>query len=171
MSSKYSSILFKPEQFHEIGPFRLPVYHDLTPGEAKGIDEISRKQSKQTFKSIRLAQQIAKDKSITTKEAIDLMAGISEDEGQEIALEYTAELEQLQSETISTVEQQVDFVTLVLQYRGEAKIKNKWQEISDWTIEDTHEMPKKLLEELYTFILWERDGWPKEGKDEAEEKN
>ena len=171
MSSKYSSILFKAEQFHEIGPFRLPVYHDLTPGEAKGIDEISRKQSKQTFKSIRLAQQIAKDKKISTKEAIDMMSELGEEAGQDIALEYTNELEQLQSETVSTVEQQVDFVTLVLQYRGEAKIKNKWQQLSDWTIEDTHEMPKKLLEEIYTFILWERDGWPKEGKGEAEEKN
>ena len=169
MSSKYASLLFQPTEYHHIGPFRLPIYSDLTPGEAKGMEDLTRKQSKQTFKSIRLAQQIAKDKNISTKEAIDLMSNVGEEDTQELTLQYSSELVQLQSEAVSAVEQQVDFVTLVLQYRGEAKIKNKWQTLEDWTTDDTHKMPSKLLEEIFEFITWERDGWPKAGKDEAEE--
>jgi len=166
--SKYASILFAPEKFHEIGPFRFPIYNDLTPGESKGIEAISRKQSKQTFKSIKLAQQIAKDKKISTQQAIELMSNLGDDDSQDLAIKYADQLEQLQSDGISAVEQQIDFVTLVMQYRGEAKIKGKWQLLDDWNEDDTQSMPTKLLEQVFEFIIWERDGWPKEGKDEAE---
>lgn len=166
--SKYSSILFAPDKFHHIGPFRFPIFEDLTPGEAKGIEIITRKQSKQTFKSIRLAQQIAKDKKITTKEAIDMMSNLGENDSEDLAILYSKELEQLQSEGVSAVEQQIDFVTLVMQYRAEAQIKGKWQALTDWAEDDTNSMPTKLLEEIFNFVIWERDGWPKEGKDEAE---
>ena len=166
--SKYSSILFAPEKFHEIGPFRFPIYNDLTPGESKGIEAISRKQSKQTFKSIKLAQQIAKDKKISTQEAIDLMSNLGDDDSQDLAIRYADQLEQLQSDGISAVEQQIDFVSLVMKFRGEAKIKGKWQRLDDWGEDDTQSMPTKLLEQVFEFIIWERDGWPKEGKGEAE---
>jgi len=166
--SKYASILFSPEKFHEIGPFRFPVFCDLTPGESKGIEAISRKQSKQTFKSMKLAQQIAQDKKISTQEAIELMSNLGDDDSQDLAIKYADQLEQLQSDGISAVEQQIDFVTLVMRFRGEAKIKGKWQLLDDWTEDDTQSMPTKLLEEVFEFIIWERDGWPKEGKGEAE---
>lgn len=166
--SKYASILFAPERFHEIGPFRFPIYNDLTPGESKGVEAISRKQSKQTFKSIKLAQQIAKDKKIRTQEAIELMSNLGDDDSQDLAIKYAEQLEQLQSDGISAVEQQIDFVTLVMRFRGEAKIKGKWQLLDDWTEDDTQSMPTKLLEEVFEFIIWERDGWPKGGKGEAE---
>ena len=138
--SKYSSILFVPDKFHHIGPFRFPVFEDLTPGEAKGIEMLTRKQSKQTFKSIRLAQQIAKDKKITTKEAIDMMSNLGDNDSED----------------------------LVMQYRGEAQIKGKWQSLKDWSEDDTDSMPSKLLEQIFEFVIWERDGWPTEGKPEAE---
>jgi len=166
--SKYSSILFVPDKFHHIGPFRFPVFEDLTPGEAKGIEMLTRKQSKQTFKSIRLAQQIAKDKKITTKEAIDMMSNLGDNDSEDLAIQYSKELEQLQSEGVSAVEQQIDFVTLVMQYRGEAQIKGKWQSLKDWSEDDTDSMPSKLLEQVFEFVIWERDGWPTEGKPEAE---
>ena len=76
--SKYASLLFSPAEYHEIMPFRFPVYHDLVPGEAKGIEEMTRKQSKNTFKSIKVAQKIAKQRGITTKEAVELLSSISE---------------------------------------------------------------------------------------------
>ena len=63
--SKYASLLFSPETYHEIGPFRFPVYKDLVPGEAKAMEELSRKQSRATFKSIQLAKKIGKDKGLS----------------------------------------------------------------------------------------------------------
>ena len=56
------------------------MYHDLVPGEAKGIEEIGRKQSKSTFRSLKLAKRIAKDKEITTKEAIELLANTADNQ-------------------------------------------------------------------------------------------
>ena len=159
--SKYSSLLFAPEKYHEIGPFRFPIYEDLVPGEAKRVEEISRKQAKATFTSVKLAKRIAQDKQISTTEALDL---ISTPTGSttELLLDYTDDLEELQRNANGVVEQQIEFVTLFMRHRGEAKLPDKkgWQKLTDWTAEDTEEMPTKLMEQVFQVMLWERDGWP-----------
>lgn len=144
-----------------IGPFRFPIYHDLVPGEAKGIEAVGRKQSKSTFRSIKLAQRISKDKGISTKEAIELLSDISE-ENQDLIYDYAAELEEMQRDSAGAVEQQVALVTLFMRYRGEAKLpKSKdWQKLNDWTEEDTEAIPTRLMEEIFKLLTWERDGWP-----------
>ena len=159
--SKYASLLFSPEEYYEIGPFRFPVYHDLVPGEAKGIEEIGRKQSKSTFRSLKLAKRIAKDKEITTKEAIELLANTADN--QELLYDYANELEELQRDSVGAVEQQIAFVTLFMQYRGEAKLPRQkdWQKLSDWTANDTEAIPGRLMEQIFELVTWERDGWPK----------
>lgn len=171
--SKYASLLFAPEEYHEIGPFRFPVYHDLVPGEAKGIETISRKQSRSTFASIKLAQRIAKDKGISTKEAIELL-GKTDDESQDLLYDYAPELEELQRNTVGAVETQIAFVTLFMQYRAEVKLPKAkdWQRVGDWSEEDTEAMPTKVLEDIFRLITWERDGWPEpetEGKSEEDQ--
>lgn len=169
--SKYASLLFAPEEYHEIGPFRFPIYHDLVPGEAKGIEAIGRKQAKSTFRSIKLAQRIAEDKGITTKEAVELL-GSAAAENQELLYDYADQLESLQTDAIGAVEQQIAFVTLFMQYRGEAKLPRSkdWQKLTDWTEADTEAIPNRLLEQIFTLITWERDGWPSaEGNSPAPE--
>lgn len=169
--SKYSALLFRPEEYHEIGPFRFPVYHDLVPGEAKVIEELSKKQSKTTFKSIKLAQRIAKDKGISTKEAVALLGKVGEEET-DLLYDYVAELEELQVDSVGAVEQRLAFVTLFMRYRGEAKLENdEWAQLKDWKEEDTEAMPSKLFNQVFDLVLWERDGWPKpdEGKSEGGE--
>lgn len=168
--SKYASILFSPEKYHEIGPFRFPIYNDLVPGEAKGIEELTRKQSKSTFSSIKLAQRIAKDKGITTKEAIELLGGDGANE--EVLYDYATELEDLQNNSVGAVEQQIAFVTLFMRYRGEVKMPKAkdWEQTKDWSEEDTEAIPTKIMEEIFQLISWERDGWPEpEGKGEADQ--
>lgn len=160
--SKYASLLFSPEKYHEIGPFRFPIYNDLVPGEAKGIEELSRKQSKSTFRSIKLAQRIAKDKGITTKEAVDLLSQAGEEANQDLLYDYASDLEELQKDTIGAVAQQVAFVTLFMRYRGEAKLPgaDDWAKLPDWSEADTEAMPSKVMEDVFSLLLWERDGWP-----------
>lgn len=169
--SKYSALLFKPSTYWEIGPFRFPVYHDLVPGEAKGIEEFSKKQSRSTFKSIKLAQRIAKDKGISTKEAVDLLGKVGSEET-DLVYEYAAELDDLQVDSISAVQQRVEFVTLFMQYRGESKLDgDEWVQLKDWEQGDTENMPTKLMDQVFELVMWERDGWPKENeaKNEDEE--
>lgn len=160
--SKYASLLFSPEKYHAIGPFRFPVYNDLVPGESKGIEEVSRKQSKSTFRSIKLAQRIAKDKGITTKEAVELLSSASDETNQDLLYDYASDLEELQKDTVGAVEQQIAFVTLFMRYRGEAKLPQAktWEKLSDWDEDDTESMPHKVMEEIFTLLIWERDGWP-----------
>jgi hypothetical protein len=169
--SKYASLLFSPEKYHEIGPFRFPIYKDLVPGEARGIETISRKQSKTTFASLKLAQRIAKDRGISTKEAVELLSSNAED-NQEFFYDYATEIEELQSNTVGAVEQQIAYVTLFMQYRGEVKLPRSrdWQKLTDWSEADTEAMPAKYMEEIFRLIGWERDGWPEpEGKSEVVE--
>lgn len=169
--SKYASLLFSPDKYHEIGPFRFPIYNDLVPGEAKCIEEASRQQSKSTYNSIKLAQRIAKDKGITTKEAVDLLSNAAED-NEQLLYDYAADLEELQASGMSAVAQQVAFVTVFMQYRGEAKLPDsqEWQKLSDWTEADTEAIPGRMVKQIFDLITWERDGWPSpEGNVQEEE--
>lgn len=168
--SKYASLLFSPENYYEIAPFRFPIFHDLVPGEAKGIEELTRAQSKSTFKSIKIAQRIAKAKGISTKEAVEFLSNISDGEHEEDIFEFAEELEELNNDQVGNIQTQVSFVTLFMRYRAEAQIngKKKWEKLSDWTVEDTEAMPSAVMGEIFQLILWERDGWPEKGKDEAE---
>ena len=168
--SKYSSLLFAPEKYHEIGPFRFPVFNDLVPGEAKRIEEISRLQSAATFKSIKLAQKIAKDKNIKTKEAIDLLSNVTEADNEDLMMNYAEELEELNNSGVGAVAQQIEYVTLFMQYRGEVKMPGDTEYIKtpDWTMEDTEAMPQKYMAEISEMIGWEREGWPEPaGKEEC----
>lgn len=167
--SKYASLLFSPEEFHEIAPFRFPIFHDLVPGEARGIEEINRKQSKNTFKSLKVAQRIAQSKGITTKEAVNLLANINENGDEDFVYEYAEELEDLQTDAVGEIELQLSFVTLFMKYRAEAQIngKKKWEKLDDWTLEDTEQMPAKIMNEIFQLLLWERDGWPGKGEEAA----
>ncbi len=168
--SKYASLLFAPDKYHEIGPFRFPIYNDLVPGESKGIEEITRKQSKSTFRSIKLAQRIAKDRGVSTKEALEILSQAGDEENQDILYDYASELEELQRENVGATEQQIAFVTLFMRYRGEAKLPRAkdWSKLEDWSEGDTEAMPTKLMHDVFRLITWERDGWPEpkaEGND------
>ena len=164
--SKYASLLFSPEEYHEIAPFRFPIYHDLVPGEARGMEEIQRLQSKNTFKSLKVAQRIAKAKGIPTKEAVELLSKIGEGEDEEMIYEYAEELEDLQRDQVGEVTTKCQFVTLFMKYRAEAQIngKKKWEKLDDWELSDTESMPAKLMDEIFQLMVWERDGWPGKGE-------
>ena len=112
--SKYTGLLFAAEEYWPIGPFRFPIYKDLVPGEAKGIEAVARQQSKSTYASLKLAQRIAKDKGIGVKEAVDMMSTANSDDNQELLYSYAEELENLTNSGISQVEQMTGFATLCL---------------------------------------------------------
>ena len=161
--SKYASLLFAPENYHHIGPFRFPIFHDLVPGEAKGIEDLSRQQAASTFRSVKLAQKIAKDKGITVKASLELLSSQTE-ESQDILLDYVSEFEELQRNSVGATQQQIAFVTLFMKFRGEAILppNKKWVKLDQWDTDDTEAMPSKLMNEIFSLITWERDGWPNE---------
>jgi hypothetical protein len=164
--SKYASILFGAEQHHNIGPFRLPVYHDLVPGESRRIEEVSRKFTAASYKSLQLAKRIAHDRGITMKEAVNLLGRANEPENEDLVMNYVSELEEIEQCQLSPTAQRIAFVTVLLKFRAEIKSPedDEWRHVSDWSDEDTEHMPPALLDELFQFLTWERDGWPEAGK-------
>lgn len=163
--SKYASLLFSPTKYHNIGPFRFPVYEDLIPGESKKIEEYSRQQSRSTLRSLKLAKKIAQDRNITTKEAVELLS--KTDENEDLLYDYAAELEEAQNSGAGAVEQKIAFVTLFMKYRAEVMLpkSKEWTQLNDWSDQDTEQMPSKLLEAVFQLLMWEKDGWPEpEGK-------
>jgi hypothetical protein len=65
----------------------------------------------------------------------------------------------------------IETVTLFMRYRAELKDKGKWIQLSDWEMDDTREMPRRLLDDIFEFVDWERNGWPEEGDDEDDEED
>jgi hypothetical protein len=167
--SKYS-ILFETDRFHEVGPFRFPIFEDLNPGEAKGSELINKKQAKSTYKSMRLAQKISKTEKIKLKDALEILSNLGEEENQDYFFKYAEDVEALNQDSITVTEQKIAFVSLFMRFRGETKLppSDKWTKTKDWEDADTEAMPQKLLDEVFQLFLWERDGWPAEGKAQEE---
>ena len=171
--SKYGSLLFPaPTEFHEIGPFRLPIHKELRPGEIIGIEKIDKQQSKATLAQMKLVRRISKDKDIAPKEAQDLLSNLSEDANSDLLYDYVEEFSEVQNAGISFTQTQIAYVTLLMQYRGQTKMprSREWIQTRDWTQEDTEDLPSEIRKSIYQFLLWERDGWPEpEGKPEEAE--
>ena len=160
--SKYSNLFFKEKEYYEIAPFRFPIYEDLVAGEAEGVENIARNQAQNTYTLLKIAKQVAKKKKISIKEALDILSDTESDN--EVVYDYAEELAEVQRSGTSVAEQQIEMVTLFIKYRGELKDGDKWIPVSDWTREDTLNVPTKLMSDVFEFVNWERNGWPEEGK-------
>lgn len=160
--SKYSSLFFQEKEYHEIGPFRFPIYEDLVAGEAEGVESIARKQAQNTYTLLKIAKAVSKKKKISVKAALEILS--ESDSDNEVLYEYAEELADIQKESATVAEQQIDMTTLFLRFRGEVKESNDWKPVPDWTREDTLAIPSKMLNDIFEFINWERNGWPEEGK-------
>ena len=165
--SKYSKIFFGQKEYYDIAPFRFPIYKDLVAGEIEGIEDVARKQAKNTYALLKIAKDIAVKQEIPVQEALDALADVNEN--QEVLYDYVDQLADIQTNGQSASEQKILTVTLFMKYRAELKEGKKWVQLPDWEISDTREMPSRMLDEIYTFVEWERNGWPDPDDDEEEE--
>ena len=164
--SKYSKVFFGQKKYYDIAPFRLPIYKDLVAGEIEGIEEVGRQQAANTYKLLKIARDLSQKRDIPVQEALDILG--SADENQDVLFDYVDELAEIQTSGQSASEQKIQTVTLLMQYRAEYKEKSKWVKTSDWEESDTREMPSKLLQEIYLFVEWERNGWPEDAEEEPQ---
>lgn len=160
--SKYSNLFFSEKEYYEILPFRFPIYKDLVAGEAEGVENIARNQAQNTYTLLKIAKQLAKKKKISVKEALDILSDADSDN--EVIYDYAEELAEVQRKGSTVAEQQIEMVTLFLKYRGEIEQGEEWKAVGDWTREDTLAMPTRLMNDVFEFVNWERNGWPEEGK-------
>jgi|TARA_B100001564_G_C20634527_1_gene669017 hypothetical protein len=167
--SKYSKIFFGQKKYHDIQPFRFPIYNDLVAGEIEGIEALARKQASNTYALLKIAKDVAQKQDIPVQDALDALSDV--DSNQELLFEYVDELALIQTQGQSVSEMKIETVTLFMRYRAELKERNKWVQVPDWEMDDTREMPRRLLDDIYDFVDWERNGWPEDDDSEEDQGN
>lgn len=156
--SKYSFLLQSEEaEYFELLPtLRLKKHGGWLVAEAIEQEEISRTQSQATIRAVQLAKRIAADKGITLDEAFTALQGGGGVSETELLSDFTEETLEMLNNGASAEASNARLATTFIRTRGEGKIDDKWQPVSDWSIEDTKGMGRKLIAKLMEFIANEQ---------------
>ena len=158
--SKYSFLLqTKAEEYFELLPgVRLKKYGGWLVAEAIEQEEISKLQSQATIRAVQLAKRIAQDKDIPLDEAFGLLQGgggsITE---AELLSEYTEETLSMITSGSSVESTNARMVTAFIRSRGQGMIDGEWQDLADWELEDTKNLPRKAIAKVVEFIAEEQN--------------
>jgi hypothetical protein len=158
--SKYSFLLqTKAEDYCELLPeIRLKKYGGWLVAEAIEQEEISKLQSQATIKAVQLAKRIATAKDIPLDEAFGLLQGgggsITE---AELLSEYTEETLSMITSGSSVESTNARMVTAFIRSRGQGLIDGEWQDLSDWELDDTKNLPRKAIAKVVEFIAEEQN--------------
>jgi hypothetical protein len=164
--TEYTDLLFTTDEYHNIGPFRFPIFHDLTPGELKAISAIDKASATTQLASMELARKISRQEGISAKEALDVLAQASEPKNEELVYKYLPELAALSEQATDDIEILCQYGTVLMQLRGEVKLpgSDEYIKTPDWTAAQTDKIHRGMLTAMRAFVLWERDGWPTSGE-------
>jgi hypothetical protein len=158
--SKYSFLLqTKTEDYFELLPeIRMKKYGGWLVAEAIEQEEISKLQSQATIRAVQLAKRIASDKDIPLDEAFGLLQGgggsITE---AELLSEYTEETLSMITSGSSVESTNARMVTAFIRSRGQGLIDGEWQDLADWEMDDTKNLPRKAIAKVVEFIAEEQN--------------
>jgi hypothetical protein len=167
--SKYSFLLeTKEEGFFDLLPtLRLKKYGGWLVAEAIEQEEISKLQSQATIRAVQLAKRIAAAKDIPLDEAFALLQGGSSLSEVDLLADFTEETLGMISSGSSMESSNARMATAFIRSRGQGLIDGEWKDISDWTIEDTEHLPRKIIAKVVEFIASEQDAEVKEAVETA----
>ena len=167
--SKYSFLLeTKEEGFFDLLPtLRLKKYGGWLVAEAIEQEEISKLQSQATIRAVQLAKRIATAKDIPLDEAFALLQGGSSLSEVDLLADFTEETLGMISSGSSMESSNARMATAFIRSRGQGLIDGEWKDISDWTIEDTEHLPRKIIAKVVEFIASEQDAEVKEAVETA----
>jgi hypothetical protein len=158
--SKYSFLLqTKAEDYFELLPeIRMKKYGGWLVAEAIEQEEISKLQSQATIRAVQLAKRIASAKDIPLDEAFGLLQGgggsITE---AELLSEYTEETLSMITSGSSVESTNARMVTAFIRSRGQGLIDGEWQDLADWELDDTKNLPRKAIAKVVEFIAEEQN--------------
>jgi hypothetical protein len=158
--SKYSFLLqTKAEDYFELLPeIRMKKYGGWLVAEAIEQEEISKLQSQATIRAVQLAKRIASAKDISLDEAFGLLQGgggsITE---AELLSEYTEETLSMITSGSSVESTNARMVTAFIRSRGQGLIDGEWQDLADWELDDTKNLPRKAIAKVVEFIAEEQN--------------
>lgn len=162
--SKYSFLLqTKEEGYFELTPtIRLKKYGGWLVAEAIEQEEISKLQSQATIRAVQLAKRIALAKDIGLDEAFALLQGGGEITETELLADFTEETLSMITSSSSVEATNARMVTAFVRSRGQGLIDGEWQDLADWTLDDSKVLPRKIIAKIVQFIAEEQDSETKE---------
>jgi hypothetical protein len=158
--SKYSFLLeTKEEGFVELLPgLRLKKFGGWLVAEAIEQEEIGKLQSQATIRAVQLAKKVAAAKGVGLDEAFTLLqSGGSSLSEAELLSEFTEETLSMLTSGSSVEATNARMVTAFIRSRGQGLIDGAWQDVSDWSSEDTSALPRKIVAKVVEFIAAEQE--------------
>jgi hypothetical protein len=156
--SKYSFLVqTKTEGYFELLPeIRLKKYGSWLVAESIEQEEISKLQSQATIRAVQLAKRIAASREIPLDEAFALLQGGGSITEAELLSEFTEETLSMITSGSSVEATNARMVTAFIRSRGQGLIDGEWQDLGDWEIEDTKNLPRKSIAKVVEFIAEEQ---------------
>jgi hypothetical protein len=157
--SKYSFLLQneEPEYFDLLPKVRLRKHGGWLVAESIEQEEISRAQSQATIRAVQLAKRIATAKDISLEDAFGLLQSGGNLSEMELLGDFTEETLGLLSSGNSVETGNAKLVTAFMRCRGQVMIDGEWQDVSDWSMDDTKSMDRPTIAHAIEFILAEQE--------------
>jgi hypothetical protein len=157
--SKYSFLVqTKTEGYFELLPeIRLKKYGSWLVAESIEQEEISKLQSQATIRAVQLAKRIAATRGIALDEAFALLQGGGTITEAELLSDFTEETLAMITSGSSVEATNARMVTAFVRSRGQGLIDGEWQDLSDWEIEDTKNLPRTAIAKVVEFIAEEQN--------------
>jgi len=157
--SKYSFLLASEEvSYFELTPaLRMQKHGGWLVAESIEQEEISKAQSQSTIKAVQLAKKIAAAKDIPLDEAFEMLQGGGGFSESELLADYTEEALSMITAGGSAELGNARLITAFMRCRGEGKIGDNWERLTDWSVDDTKGMTRELTTKVLEFIAEEQD--------------
>ena len=157
--SKYSFLVqTKTEGYFELLPeIRLKKYGSWLVAESIEQEEISKLQSQATIRAVQLAKRIAATRDIPLDEAFGLLQGGGTITEAELLSDFTEETLAMITSGSSVEATNARMVTAFVRSRGQGLIDGEWQDLSDWELEDTKNLPRTAIAKVVEFIAEEQN--------------
>lgn len=156
--SKYSFLVqTKTEGYFELLPeIRLKKYGSWLVAESIEQEEISKLQSQATIRAVQLAKRIATSRSISIDEAFSLLQSGEVISEADLLSEFTEETLAMITSGSSVEATNARMVTAFIRSRGQGLVDGEWQDLSDWEMDDTKTLPRKIIAKVVEFIAEEQ---------------
>lgn len=156
--SKYSFLVqTKTEGYFELLPeIRLKKYGSWLVAESIEQEEISKLQSQATIRAVQLAKRIATSRNISIDEAFSLLQSGEVISEADLLSEFTEETLAMITSGSSVEATNARMVTAFIRSRGQGLVDGEWQDLSDWEMDDTKTLPRKIIAKVVEFIAEEQ---------------
>ena len=105
---------------------------------------------------MQLAKRIATSRNISIDEAFSLLQSGEVISEADLLSEFTEETLAMITSGSSVEATNARMVTAFIRSRGQGLVDGEWQDLSDWEMDDTKTLPRKIIAKVVEFIAEEQ---------------